>query len=248
MPVLRLLGIIIAIAAMALPAWAETITGTVTYRERIALPQGAQLRVTLLALPSGQQIAGASASIPAKGQVPLAFSLNVHTPLTAQSYGLRAEIWSRDQALFRNGEPVPVDPAGGVPIEILVQPAPARPTSPLPAPPSGLIDTLWSATSIAGKPVIAAQAPTLAIAADLRATGTGSCNNYFAEASVAEAAITFGPAAATNMACPAEIMAQESAYFVALAAVASFELDSGRLRLLDAAGVPLIGFVGDGEE
>ena len=45
------------------------------------------------------------------------------------------------------------------------------------------------------------------------------------------------------MACAPDLMNEENAYFTALSAVASYELDDLGLRLLDAAGVPLIGLV-----
>jgi putative lipoprotein len=45
------------------------------------------------------------------------------------------------------------------------------------------------------------------------------------------------------MACEPTIMARESRFFAALAATRAYELADDRLRLLDAAGVPLLGLV-----
>ncbi|ODT78350.1 MAG: hypothetical protein ABS76_24260 [Pelagibacterium sp. SCN 64-44] len=241
----KLIRIVLALMLMAAPAMADaiTLTGTVTYHERMALPPGAQLRVTLVALPSGEAVAGASAAIPAKGQVPLEFTLDVRSQLGGPAYGLLAEISAGGRVLFRNARPVSVDPASGQPVQIVVQSMPRTPIEPLPLPPPELIDITWKTTSIGGRPVLEARPVTLSIAADQRASGHGGCNNYFAEASIVGTTISFGPAAATRMACPPEVMAQENAYFTALAAVASFALDGTSLRLLDAAGVPLIGLV-----
>ncbi|KKB07278.1 META domain-containing protein [Devosia chinhatensis] len=246
----RLLQIVLVFLAMIVPAWAQpvTISGTVTYRERIALPSGAQLRVTLVTLPEGQSLAGATARIPAKGQVPLSYSLNVHRPLGNGIYGLVAEIQAGDAVLFRNAAPAPVDPTSSEPVEIVVQSQPrqlARP--PAPTFPAALIDTEWTVTSIGGRPTLNGRPVTLLIAADLRAGGKSGCNDYFSEASISEGAITFGPAAATRMACAPDVMAQEAGFFAALEAVAEFDLDGTRLRLLDAAGIPLIGLVREGE-
>src|SRR5690606_3868788 len=123
MLVLKLIRIVLALTLMAAPAMAETVTldGTVTYRERIALPQGAQLRISLVALPSGAAIVGASSDIPVIGQVPLAFSLNIRSKLTGDAYGLVAEIRSGGHTLFRNAAPVPVDPYAALPVHILLQ-------------------------------------------------------------------------------------------------------------------------------
>lgn len=244
MLLLRLVGIIFACLFIAAPALAEgiTLSGTVTYRERMALPPDAQLRISLISLPGGAPIAGAVADIPAKGQVPLAFSLNLRRQPAAGAYGLTAEIRSGANLLFRNAQPVPLTLDLTQPVEIIVQPMPISP-SPTPPPVPALTDIVWTVTSIGGRPAIGALPPTLSIAADLRASGHGGCNNYFAEASLSGSAISFGPAAATRMACEPDLMTQESAYFAALAAVTGFELEGTSLRLLDAAGIPLIGLV-----
>ncbi|ODT65833.1 MAG: hypothetical protein ABS75_29995 [Pelagibacterium sp. SCN 63-23] len=244
MSAIRLVQIIFAFLLMALPALAQGITlnGTVTYYERIALPANAQLRVSLVALPGGAPIAGASATIPARGQVPLAFLLNLHRKPAGESYGLLAEIRSGGSLLFANVAPVPVSLAAGQPVAIVVQSMPRTPEPPIPPLPD-IVDITWSVTSIGGRPANAPQPLTLSIAADLRASGHGGCNNYFAEATIIGKALSFGPAAATRMACAAELMTQESGFFAALAAVASFERDGDSLRLLDAAGIPLVGLV-----
>jgi Heat shock protein len=253
MSVLKLIHVVLALLLLAGPAMADnlTLSGTVTYRERIALPPGAQLRVTLVALPDGRPIAGASATIPAIGQVPLNYALNVRTKLSTGPYGLVAEIRGGGRILFRNAQPVPVDPAMPAPIDILVRSVPGHPVpppvQPPPMPSGDLLDVLWTVTSIGGTPVTGSRPPTLSIASDLRAGGHASCNSYFAEASMTGNRLVFGPAAATRMACAPELMAQENAYLSALAAVTGFEIDGDSLRLLDAAGVALVGLVRSGD-
>lgn len=238
-----------AFAMMAMPALAQPVTfsGDVAYRERIALPQGAQLRVTLVTLPQATPVVGASAHVPATGSVPLAFELNVRRPLRADTaYGLIAEISGRNGFYFRNAEPVAVDPANPSGISILVRsnPAPKPEIEPdMPLPPASLTDITWTVTSIGGRPVSGMRPVTLSIGSDLAVGGNGGCNNYFTEARIDGTALSFGPAAATRMACAEEAMKQEAAYFTALAAVTSYELDGKSLRLLDEAGVPLIGLV-----
>ena len=243
-PAIALLLMILSAPALA----ATTLNGTVTYRERIALPADAWLRVTLVDLTTMAPVVGASAGIPAKGQAPIGFALNVHSHIEAShaAYGLQAEISSAGQVLFRTPVPVPVTIGNSAPTAIMVFRTPAHPPSPeppIPAAPPELFDTLWTVTSIGGRPVAAPRPPTLSIAPDHRAGGFGGCNNYFTEASVDTEALTFGPAAATRMACAPDLVDEENAYFTALSAVASYELDGQGLRLLDAAGVPLIGLV-----
>lgn len=244
MSAFRLVQIILALMLMAVPALGQgaTVSGTVTYYERIALPTNAQLRVSLVTLPGGAPIAGATATIPTRGQVPLAFTLNLHRKPAGEQYGLMAEIRSGNRLLFANAQPVPVSPGAGQPVEIVVQSMPRTPEPPIPPLPD-IVDITWSVTSIGGRPANAPKPLTLSIAADLRASGHSGCNNYFAEASISGKTLAFGPAAATRMACAGELMTQESDYFAALAAVASFEKDGDSLRLLDAAGIPLVGLV-----
>ncbi|MBF0677574.1 MAG: META domain-containing protein [Devosia sp.] len=243
----RLIRIFAALLLLMSPALAAPlmVTGEVSYRERIALPAGASLHVGLVRLPEGTPIVGAEAYIAPSGQVPLSFHLNIRTnPDLRRNYGLRAEIRANGQVLFSTPAPVAVDLANPAPVSILVtrhkpQPVVTPPVMPEPK----LIDTSWRVTSIGGKPVTGTRPITLAIAADLRATGNGGCNSYVSELTLLASKLVFGPAAATRMACGEDIMAQEAAYFAALAAVGGFELDDKGLRLLDPAGIPLVGLV-----
>lgn len=253
MALFKFITFALASLAMSFPAVAAdtAITGTVTYRERMALPTDAVLHVTLVELPAGHAVAGAAAVVPAKGQVPLAFNLAVRAKLDARTaYGLIAEITGSGRSLFRTPQPVPVIPASGQPVDIVVHFAPAPlPTSSAPPPvvPATLVDMVWRMTSIGGRPATGASPPTLSISSDHRANGTGGCNSYVTSVEFDGNDLAFEPAAATRMACATPIMEQEMAYFTALSAVASYEVDGKSLRLLDAAGVPLIGLVRAGE-
>lgn len=250
------IGLLGVLVLLATPAWAGdlTLTGTVTYYERIALPPGSRLRVTLVEMDGMAPVVGASSSIPASGSVPVRFSLQLSTDAaeTGKPHGLLAEISSQGRVMFRNAQPVPVNLHATVPVEVVVNFSPAPPPDPQPeepmSPPAGpLLDTRWKVTSIGGRPVAGQRPLTLSVAADHQVGGSGGCNNYFTEVSMSETTLSFGPPAATRMACAPEVMEQEAAFFAALAAVASYELDGSGLRLLDAAGVPLVGLVRETE-
>lgn len=243
----RFVPAVFALVLMALPAFAapQTITGSVMFRERMALPAGTVLHVGLVALPSGRPVVGAGTSIATRATPPLAFTFTIRSELDPDgAYGLIAEIRADGMTLFRNSVPAAIDLAAPAPVAILVQRQPTEP--PMPSPPSLdplLLDSAWQVTSIGGNPVHPERPPTLFLAADLRANGTSGCNNYFTQAAFAAEKLSFGPAAATRMACAPDLMAQESGFFAALDAVAGYELDAHGLRLLDAAGVPLLGLV-----
>lgn len=227
-----------------------TITGEVTYRDRIALPDDVQLWVTLVTLPDNVSIAAAAAEVASGGQVPLAFTLHVRSDGLKPDgvYGLKAEIRNAAGRLFRSGMPTPVDLAAPSGVQILVSYAPQaiapvdeRPPTPAVALP--LLDTTWSVTSIGGDPVLPGAGLTLTISSDWRAGGHAGCNSYFAEAAIEADKLAFGPVAGTRMACAPEIMAQETRFFAALAATVGYWLDGDALQLRDAAGVTLAGLI-----
>jgi putative lipoprotein len=241
--------------APALAVEQITFTGEVTYRERIALPPDADLTVTLVTIDaSGAPHAiGATAPIPARGQVPLQFVLNVRSDaiMDDQDYGLIAEIRASGVPVFRNFAPVLVDPLAPLPVLIIVSFDPPPPVPlPEPLPVEGelevtavLFDAIWTVRNISGHAVLEATDVSLSIAPDRRAGGNGGCNSYFTEAMFDGPALRFGPIAGTRMACDSAVMQQEAAFFAALAATASYELDGGTLYLLDVDGNQVVRLV-----
>lgn len=85
---------------------------------------------------------------------------------------------------------------------------------------------------------------TLSFAGDGQASGTGGCNRYFTSFESGEAgALSFGQIGMTRMACPTEIMDQETAFLQALGDMARYEIDRDRLRLLTVDGTGVLTFV-----
>lgn len=252
---MRAFGILVALLALlaVAPAIAADVTfsGQVAFRERMALPPGASLTVTLVGLPGGHRVAGAHASLGGKAGSPIGFNLNVRSDVLARGggYGLVAQIRAEGHVIFTNTQPVPVDPVAPSGILIPVQFSPPPPHDPpeqiLPPveTPNPLLDMVWTVTSIGGDPVLPQSKVTFSIAADYRVGGSGGCNSYFAEADLTEPPLTFSPVASTRMACDPALMDQEGRFFAALGATAGYELQGDSLKLFDAAGVPLIGLV-----
>ncbi len=235
---------LVALLVSAMPSLADklTLSGEVTYRERIALPPGATLSVGLvdLAAPATPRIA-AKAALASPGEVPLNFNLNFDDTVLVDgaSYGIVAEIAGEDGAVwFRNPEPYAVDPrAPAGPILIVVtftgQTEASTPVAPVtPA----ILDITWIADTIGGNPVAPNIQSSLSIAADMRAGGRGGCNSWFAQAELGEGTLVFSAVAATRMACVSEAAtAQETAWFAALAATRTYRLDGDNLVLIDEA-------------
>ena len=247
-------AILVVLMSLVGPAFAEKLTlrGDVTYRERIALPPGGSLTVSLvdLATPTQPRVS-AKAAIASPGQVPLTFTLNFDESiiLPGHSYALDAEITGEDGALwFRTAKPYPVDPmdpAAVIHIIVNLAPEPEEPPvvpADVPAQPTPLplLNVTWQAQTIAGKPVGRNLVSSLNIASDMRAGGRGGCNSWFAQAEVNEERLLFSAVAATRMACLSEeATVQEDTFFAALAATRFWRLDQGSLTLLDTAGVEL---------
>lgn len=234
---------------LATPVFAAkvTLTGEVTYLERIALPPGGTLSVALvdLAAPAEPRVK-AEAPISSPGQVPLTFTLNFDSSVVAEGrqYGLVAEIVGEDRTVwFRNTEPYPVDPlAPGAKIAIVVSiVSEAEAAAPEPPAPPPFLNITWQADSIGGKPVARGLVSSLSIASDMRAGGRGGCNSWFAQAEVNGQRLLFSAVAATRMACMSEAATQqEDAFFGALAATRFWRLDDKLLVLLDGSGASLV--------
>jgi putative lipoprotein len=235
------------------PARADDVTfsGIVQFPERARLPARAELVVSLVALPQGNRVAGARAALDTGATSPIQFTLDVRSAVLARGddFGLVASIATGGVVLYHASQPQPVASTSIDAIVLTLHPAPAPAPAPVPdettiaETPSPLLDLLWTVTSIAGRPVSGDRPLTLSIAADHGVGGFAGCNNYFAEVVIDGQNLVFGPAAATRMACDPTIMQQETDFLAALAAVQSFEIEGQGLRLLDAAGIPLVGLV-----
>jgi len=244
---LLLIGLILGVS----PALAAKIglSGEVTYRERIALPDMAVLKIELvdLALPDRPRV---SVSAPTgAGQVPLAFTLTFDESmiLPQHDYALNAEIVA-GSIRFRNVEPFRVTPlAQTEPILIVAQSLsqPEQPPSAEPVPTEGdlaILDVTWQATAIGETAVPPGVDISLLIEADMRAGGVGGCNSYFSQASLTEDSFGIGELARTQRSCGYERNMLEQSFFEALRAAASWTVEGEALILLDTTGKPTVTF------
>lgn len=112
------------------PANAGQIVGSITYRQRIALPKGAIIVVELFDVSSPTAPTRISGNrFATEGQVPIRFQLAYDRRRIdpARTYGVRARILVDRALWFVNDQPTPVLTRGNPSsIEILVRPASAR--------------------------------------------------------------------------------------------------------------------------
>ena len=129
--VLALLSVVACGTPSTLPAPAlasnkGVLSGTVVYRERMALPPGAQVSVRLWDAMLPPQVATVGeAKFPATTQVPVPFEVFFDSGAIQQShtYGARASISVDGVVWFQSEQPVPVLTQGApsVGVELLVK-------------------------------------------------------------------------------------------------------------------------------
>ena len=108
-----------------------------------------------------------------------------------------------------------------------------------PGPP--LEGTTWVLTSYDGPDVPDGVSVDLLLE-DGKASGRSGCNSYGGSYETSGDQLTFGPLAATQMACPQEQMDVEAAYLAALERTAGSAVDGDELVLSDAQGAELLRF------
>jgi copper homeostasis protein (lipoprotein) len=110
---------------------------------------------------------------------------------------------------------------------------------------AALQDTYWKLAQLRGQPVDAVErqreAHLVLHTAQQRLAGSGGCNRLAGSYTLDGQRLSFGPTAATRMAC-AQGMAQEQAFLDALAATVRWRIDAQRLELFDAQGASLARF------
>ena len=248
------LGLLSGLAVSPGLAAPVTLSGQVTYRERIALPDPATLEIQLIdqSVPGLPPRLDVRAPIATKGGVPLSFSLGFDGAmiLPNHSYALIAAISGDSGLLFRNFEPYVVNPlAPAAPVVIVTNfvghieaPSSMSPTPDAPSPPA-ILDSIWTATTIGDTPVLPRTRPSITIGADMRAGGSGGCNAWFAQAELDGDTIRLGSITSTQRGCTQSINLQEQAFKSALAGAATWQVSGDQLTLFAADGKTLLVYV-----
>jgi putative lipoprotein len=212
------------------------ITGTATYRERIALPPGAVLEVELLDTSRADAPATVitTARIEAMTQVPIAFTLRFDPArIEARgSYAVAARLSVNGEVRFRSDRAYPVLTRGaGTGAELLLVRAAA---------PMGLAGPPWVVQEIGGQALSGRARADITFDGQGSAYGTGGCNRFTGGYVREGVALRFEAMAQTNMACEDAAMAQEARLQAALAAVRGWRIEGAHLLLLDAAGATTV--------
>lgn len=234
----------LAVGMLATPvasvAAEQVLKGEVVYRERIALPPGAQVTVQLadVSLADAPAAIVAEQKITPTGQVPVPFELTFETTaiLEKNTYALQARITVGDELMFLNDERHQVDPLSAAPQTVLVKMAGKATGEAMP-----IVGQIWSLQFIDGVGGVESKA-TFHVDESGKVTGQAPCNHYFASAEIKGSALSIDKPGATMMACEPNAMTQEQAFFDALEKVAAFKVENGRLVLTAVDGRELLRF------
>jgi len=230
---------LLATAALTGPLSAETLRGTVTYRERMALPPGAEVEVKLVDVSRADApaVVLAETRLRPDHAVPFPFVLDYDAAAIAQGhrYALEARITAGERLLFITATHHPAFDRPDGEAEIVVERVAAAPAAPT---------GIWRLDSLAGQPAEEGVETVIEIGADGALSGSGGCNMITGRAAVEGERIDFGRVASTMMACPPAAMGQERALFHAFEAARRWQIDPAgqTLTLLDEAGAALATF------
>lgn len=213
---------------------AGVVTGSVAYRERMALPPDAVVHVSLTDVSRMDAVAPIIAEttvVVAGRQVPIPFVLHYDRSRIEpnHSYAVRAVIRSGERMLFSTDATHRVITQGNpTQVDVRVVRAAAGDVGTGTRPLTG---TAWVLEDLGGTAVLDRAQPTLEFADSGKVAGNGSCNRFFGSVQLSGDSISFGPLGTTKMACADSVGRQEATYLKALQDAERLQLDDRTLLI-----------------
>lgn len=214
----------------------DSVTGSVAYRERVALPPDAIAEVSIVdasIMDVAAQVI-AKTIVPSEGrQVPLPFTLRYDARKIKKThlYTIRAVIRSAGEMLFTtdivHGVITQENPTHMDLMLVRVDPD-------VSVAPSDLVGTSWLLEDLNGTGVIDGARATLDFPGRGKVVGSGSCNRFFGTVEISGTSIRFGAIGSTRMACAEGVSMQEIKYFEALEGAHRFTIDGRVLSIYGA--------------
>ncbi|WP_370180004.1 META domain-containing protein [Alteriqipengyuania sp.] len=227
-------------------AMVETISGTLTYRERVALPPSAQMEIVVSDITLGRNeelILSRKVITIGQASPPIPFSIDVSKLNLSDGplYGLRAFIREPDGTImFRTSEPFLLNLRSNTVDIGDIRLSMTSPDDPGLAGIPGLQDGAWRVTQIAGDVVPRDSAPTMTFATDGRLYGSTSCNRFNSSYSLDGTSLEVGTVAATKRACEAGLMQQERRFLDAISLIENASLEDGGFLVLSGKGQRIV--------
>lgn len=243
---IRCLVVWLVLAPVGVMAQMETLSVTVSYRERIALPPGAELDLRILGTAHTDGLFGPIASQRfAMQAVPMTVALTYDPQIvvTAAGYTLFAAIRTPDGArmfravrTFDTTNPIPAA------IDLLLAMPPE--TDGDAAVPRRISGIAWTVTEILGEPWPGHDPATLVIDDAMNVSVFGGCNRFRGRLPPSAGGLAFDQnMAGTLMACPGEIEQAERRFLSALGLVADYVRYGAGLVMTDARGRAVLHFI-----
>lgn len=223
---------------------AATLTGSATYRERIAVPPGAVLEVQLADISRADVAADVlSSKRYALQGVPADFSLDYDEALieTNMTYAVSASIRLDGKLLFTTDTVYPVLTRGAPERAdlVLVQVSSEQPA----ASSAALDETTWELVTMRGEVPAIDKKPQIKFGQAGFFGTKGPCNSFRGQAEISGNDIHFpDKMAGTLMACPPNVDELEQDYLKVLGEVTSYAREDTKLTLNNSAGVALMEF------
>lgn len=213
----------------------QKVTGTVTYRERMMLPPGAVVEVSLLdvsrADAKARTLAQQVIKDPPAPPIPFVLEYDGKDIDSRMSYAVRAVIRHDDRLLFTTDTHYPVITRGaGNTVDLILKHVARSPVKPN----ASLTNTYWKLISVAGEPYqhnSKNREPHLKLVAkDNVAKGYGGCNLFTGHFERSGNSLQFKQLATTMRAC-VEGMQVESRFLGVLGNVNRYAIQGDSLRL-----------------
>jgi putative lipoprotein len=222
----------------------KTVTGTVSYRQRIALPDDALVKVVIedISYPDTPPVSIAEQEITSSGkQVPIAFAVRYDPSvlIPGHHYRILASITAHDHLLFSSTAHPVFTPGAPASVNIRVDQVAGNPLVTAPKPDHPLIGIHWRLADLNGKPVSLSmeQRPNFVLTDDgNRITGSGGCNRLMGSYELDGHSLRFKTVATTMMACLGPVMDVERKFLAALNATTAYRISGSTLQLLDDKG------------
>jgi putative lipoprotein len=233
-----------ACSMLGLSSEPQTLSGQAFYRERIALPPGAHLIVTLEELSRTDAPSKVIAEQKQKltGSPPYPFLLQYETAAiqNGERYGVRARIEHDGKLQFTTTRYL--DPFGQTPPQESLQLLLYR-TGPKGVQPLSILDTTWQVTQLNHPHVTAppeGEAPFFELSGEShRVRGFSGCNTFGGGYLLEKQSLSFDKLFGTLMHCESS-MAFETALLEAFSQVDAFRISADQLSLMDKSGTVLI--------
>jgi putative lipoprotein len=218
------------------------VTGTVAYRERIALPPNAfiDIKVQDVSRQDAPAKTVAESIFAAEGkQVPIPFQIS-YNPADinmAHTYLVRADINVDGKLMFTSTTAYPVLTQGAPSqVTMMLQQA-TEPAVPAATAASGamLLGTRWVLAEVNGNAAQPGegQSAHFELHKKEKLTGSTGCNNFTGSYIASQGALQFMPGATTMKMCAPAVAQQEQAFLAALKATTAYKVDGSTLELLN---------------